>query len=72
MNNDTKTQNFKIPDDIAHLLSTTFKNDIDIDFWLVTPLRALNGATPIAKLKTDEGISEVRAILHKIKNGEFP
>ena len=62
----------KIPDDIADLISTIFENETDVDLWLVSPLRALSGATPVEKLKTGDGTSEVRSILHKIKSGGFP
>jgi uncharacterized protein (DUF2384 family) len=73
MSDETKknTQNLNIPNDIAQLASTVFGDAVKVEQWLNTPIRALSGDTPIARLKTDDA-DEVRTILHKIKSGEFP
>lgn len=64
-------QNLSIPDDIAHSASIIFGSTAQAELWLSTPIHALNGDAPISKLKTGDGAAEVRAILNKIKSGEF-
>jgi uncharacterized protein (DUF2384 family) len=73
MSDETKknTQNLNIPNDIAQLASSVFGDPVKVEQWLNAPIHALRGDTPIARLKTGDA-DEVRTILHKIKNGEFP
>lgn len=71
MKHKNKVQSFNIPDDIAQLVSSIFDNAVEAELWLSSPIRALNGVTPIEILKTDEGEDEVRAVLNKIESGEF-
>ena len=66
------TQKMSIPNDIAQLANNIFGNSVKAEEWLSTPIRALNGDSPFMRLNTDEGVDEVRAIMHKIECGEFP
>jgi len=73
MNSETKmiVQNLNIPDDIGQLASTMFGDPVKAELWFSTPISALNGDAPVARLNTDKGVDEVRAILHNIESGEF-
>lgn len=73
MSSDNKKSNeyLSIPYDIMQLTNTIFDNALQIELWLNTPIQALNGDTPINRLKTGDGADEIRAILNKIENGEF-
>ena len=50
---------------------TVFVNSSKAELWLNTPLNALSGDTPVARLRTDHGIKEVVDVLRKIESGEF-
>jgi len=71
MSDENKKFSQNIPDNIVQLASKIFGTPDKVELWLSTPIRVLNGNTPIARLNTDEGIEEVTAILRKIQNGEF-
>lgn len=70
--NKKNTKKMSIPDDITQLATSIFGNSVKAELWLSTPIRALNGDSPFMRLNTDEGVDEVRAIMHKIECGEFP
>lgn len=64
-------QKFNLPDDIAQLAISIFGNAVKVELWLNTPIHALNGDTPIERLKIGDGENDVRAVLNKIESGEF-
>lgn len=67
----TKKPFIQIPNEIAELTATVFANSAEAELWLNTPLNALSGDTPMARLRTDHGVKEVTDVLRKIESGEF-
>jgi len=71
MSDKSKDLSQNVPDNIVQLANKIFGNHDKVELWLSTPISALNGNTPISRVNTDEGVSEVLAILRKIEKGEF-
>jgi len=58
-------------EDILKLAFIVFGSKMKAEDWLNTPLISLNQNTPYSRLKTPEGIEQIRSILQKINKGEF-
>lgn len=56
---------------IAALAEETLGSSEKARLWLLRPNRALNGATPLGLLDTDEGTRQVKAVLGRIEHGVF-
>ena len=56
---------------VKELAINVFRDKDKAEMWLTTPLKSLNGKTPIMRLKNSGGNEEVTGLLRKIESGEF-